>query len=90
MLSTVPGAHPEAERVRRDKFLAMGVWGETEAERHSDTLAKRACEQNRVVVGLLESLAQYFRERVASDEQPKDDNTARVQSEPRRETAAVG
>ena len=53
----------EAERVRRKKFFAMGVWGTSGDKRKSNTLAKMAAEQDQASVTLRDALAKYVADR---------------------------
>jgi len=79
----------QAERVRREKFFAMGVWGTSDAQRDTDTLAKWAREQNRAFASLLDALRDYFADRVGRNGRPTDEAAARVQAEARREVARM-
>jgi len=79
----------QAERVRREKFFAMGLWGGSDAERQTDTLAKLACEHNRVYAQLRDALAEYFAERVEKNGRPTDEAAAKVQTEARQEVARM-
>jgi acetyl-CoA carboxylase carboxyl transferase subunit alpha len=79
----------DAERVRRAKFFAMGVWGESDAERHPDTLAWRACEQNRTLAGFLDALTDYMADRAGENGRSADKTAAKVQAQARREVARM-
>jgi acetyl-CoA carboxylase beta subunit len=79
----------QAERVRREKFFAMGVWGESDAQRQTDTMAKWACEQSRTYTGLLDALTDYFADRVGKNGRPVDEAAAKAQAEARREVARM-
>lgn len=50
----------EAERVRRAKFFAMGVWGQSGETRTADTLATLAAEQVQTFADLRDALAEYM------------------------------
>jgi acetyl-CoA carboxylase carboxyl transferase subunit alpha len=50
----------EAERARREKFFAMGVWGKSDEKRTPKTLAKLAAEQDQEFVKLRDALADYL------------------------------
>jgi acetyl-CoA carboxylase alpha subunit len=79
----------EAERSRRAKFFAMGVWGESDAERQADTLARRACKQGQGFAALREALTDYMAERAGENGFPTDEATAKAQSQARREVARM-
>lgn len=49
----------EAERSRRAKFFAMGVWGENAPARDADALARQAAEQERSFGAIRSALADY-------------------------------
>ncbi len=53
----------QAESVRREKFYAMGVWGETGPKRQCGTLAKEAAKQDQTFSDLREALAEYLAKR---------------------------
>ena len=54
----------QVERIRREKFFAMGVWGESAGEqRSSDELAKLAARQDREFTELKQVLADYIADR---------------------------
>jgi acetyl-CoA carboxylase carboxyl transferase alpha subunit len=50
----------EAERVRREKFFAMGVWGKSGERRGPEALAKLAAEQDQDFANLREALTGYI------------------------------
>jgi acetyl-CoA carboxylase beta subunit len=50
----------EAERVRREKFYAMGEWAESGDERPTDALARLASQQNDAYQRLEKKLAKYI------------------------------
>ena len=50
----------EAERVRREKFFAMGVWVESAETRSPTDLAKMAAEQDQAFIDLREALGRYL------------------------------
>jgi len=79
----------QAERERREKFFAMGVWGESDAERQTDTLAKWACEQSRAYATLLDALTDYFAQRVGKNGRPRDEAAAKTHAEARQEVARM-
>ena len=71
----------EAERARRAKFFAMGVWGKSSEKRGTVALAKQAAEQDQAFISLRESLADYItREtnKVAAGSDPLSDEVAFV------------
>jgi acetyl-CoA carboxylase carboxyl transferase subunit alpha len=66
----------QAERVRREKFFAMGVWGTREDStrpHNADTLADRAAEQDQAFVSLQDALADYLAEANRTIEATDDD-----------------
>ena len=77
------------EPARRAKYFAMGQWAESDARRHTDTLAKRACEQSRAFARVLAALADYFAERGGRNGSPADGAAADAQAEARREVARM-
>jgi len=79
----------QAERVRREKFFAMGVWGESDAQRHADTLANWAREQNQAFASLLDELTDYFADRVRKNGRPKNEAAAKAHAEARQEVARM-
>jgi len=79
----------KAERVRRAKFFAMGVWGESRAERHTDTLSRQACEQNEAVGKLLDALTDYMADRTGQNGHPADEAAAKARAEARRQVAQM-
>jgi acetyl-CoA carboxylase carboxyl transferase subunit alpha len=66
----------EAERVRREKFCAMGEWDETGDDRPPDALAQLASQQNRAYARLEKTLAKYIsrlnRKTAENDGKPLD------------------
>ena len=71
----------EAERARRTKFFAMGVWGKSSEKRGTPALAKQAAEQDQAFVSLRESLADYIAretDKVAAGNDPLSDEVAFV------------
>ncbi|HUU94989.1 MAG TPA: carboxyl transferase domain-containing protein [Phycisphaerae bacterium] len=76
----------EAERVRREKFCAMGVWDETGDDRPADALAQLASQQNHAYARLEKALAKYIsrqnRKIAESNRKPLDQTTllARLES----------
>ncbi|MGD2109176.1 MAG: carboxyl transferase domain-containing protein [Phycisphaerae bacterium] len=52
----------EAERVRREKFFAMGRWGSSESTRAADALAKQAIEQSRAFEKVQKRVAGFIAE----------------------------
>jgi len=79
----------EAERARRAKFFAMGVWGESPSERQPDTLAEQARRQNRAVDELLDALTDYLAERAGQNGPPADEAAARAQGDARWQVAKM-
>jgi acetyl-CoA carboxylase carboxyl transferase subunit alpha len=83
----------EAERVRRQKFYAMGVWGESDEERSPDALAKLATQQQRDLTGVREALAAYLAERTGG--RPENDGKSahgpapQTQADARRQVARL-
>jgi acetyl-CoA carboxylase beta subunit len=75
----------EAEFTRREKFFAMGVWGESETVRHPDTLAKRARGQQRAYAAVLDALNDYFAQRGRQNGRPLD----KERTEARQEVARM-
>lgn len=57
----------QAECVRREKFFAMGVWGESGKKRRPDALASQAAEQERAFRKLREVLADYLARETGKD-----------------------
>ncbi|MFQ5807231.1 MAG: carboxyl transferase domain-containing protein [Phycisphaerae bacterium] len=57
----------EAERARRAKFFAMGVWEKSGKKRSTGRLAKLAAEQNRAFANLREALADYLAKETSND-----------------------
>ncbi len=53
----------QAETIRRQKFFAMGVWGESDLKREPDTLATIAAQQEDDFAMLQEAIASYLAER---------------------------
>ena len=79
----------EAERVRRAKFFAMGVWGESRAERYPNTLSRQACEQNQASDKLLDELTGYMAYLAEQNECPTDEAAAEEQRESRRQVGKM-
>ena len=79
----------EAERVRRAKFFAMGVWGESGAQRRTDTLSRRACKQNQAFVSVLNALTDYMADRAGKNGRPTDEAAVRSQAEARWQVAQM-
>ena len=79
----------EAERVRRAKFFAMGMWGESGAPRQTDTLARQACQQNQAFADLLEETTDYIADRAEENGRPTDEAAAKVQELARRQVARM-
>jgi len=79
----------EAERARRAKFFAMGVWGESGTKRQTNTLARRASEQKQVFASLLDALTDYLADRTGENGRPADETATRVQAEARRQVAQM-
>jgi acetyl-CoA carboxylase carboxyl transferase subunit beta len=82
-----------AERARREKFFAMGVWGRSDEQRGPDTLAKRAAEEARVFAALRDVLAEYIvREggtTAPGNAQPVSDDALAAQTESRLRVARM-
>ena len=79
----------EAERVRRAKFFAMGVWGESRVERYPDTLSRQASEQNQALNKLLDALTDYMACRAGQNGCPTDEAAAEGQREARWQVAKM-
>ena len=79
----------EAERVRRAKFFAMGVWGKSGAERNTDTLSRRACRQNQAFASVLNALTDYMTDRAGKNGCAKDEAAVRSQAEARWQVAQI-
>jgi acetyl-CoA carboxylase carboxyl transferase subunit alpha len=79
----------QAELVRRDKFFAMGEWGESDTSRQPDTLAQLACQQGRAYQIAVDALTDYFDERGWKNGRPVDEAEAKAQLEARREVARM-
>ena len=79
----------EAERVRREKFFAMGVWGKSGEKRGPRGLAKLAIEQKQAFAAVREVLADYMAKRASMNGPPKDDAEAKAQIEARRQVARM-
>jgi acetyl-CoA carboxylase carboxyl transferase alpha subunit len=79
----------QAEDARREKFYAMGNWGESDSQRQTDTLAKWACEQRRAYALLRDALTDYFAERGAKNDRPTDEAGVRAQAEARQQVARM-
>ncbi len=75
----------KAELTRREKFFTMGVWGESDALRHPDTLATRALVKHRAYVEVLDALNDYFAVRGRLNGRPRDE----AQAEARQEVARM-
>ena len=82
LLEIPPG---RAEHVRRERFFAMGVWGQSGEQRSPDDLAEQARRQSQAYTALQQVLADYLVEQnheIAEDNgQPLDDEAviARLQ-----------
>jgi len=90
-LLELPGA--EAERVRREKFFAMGIWGKSGDKRSSNALAKLAAEQNQAFANLRETLAVYIAEQTrkiaVGNGRPADQAALMAQAEARWRVARM-
>ena len=60
----------EAEPVRRAKFFAMGVWGESDETRGPDALAELAVKQEDTLTAIKEQLAEYLAQETGKDVPP--------------------
>lgn len=91
MILDLPGQ--EAERVRRDKFFAMGLWGTSDENRSVDTLAKIAIDQDRafdkIQGALAELIADANRKSAVNGGKPIDDAALATDRESRRDVARV-
>ena len=83
----------EAERIRREKFFAMGVWGESDEQRDADTLARQATEQNKAFTNLRKQLAKYLVKETGKDlrgnGKPIDEAARLIQAEGRQRVARM-
>ncbi|MBN2562970.1 MAG: hypothetical protein JXQ75_18765 [Phycisphaerae bacterium] len=83
----------EAERARREKFFAMGVWGESGKKRSAGALAKRAAKQDQAFASLRDALADYIAEQtrkiVPNNGRPADGTTLAEQMEARLNVARL-
>jgi len=79
----------QAEQVRREKFFAMGFWGESNTIREPDDLAKQAFQQKQALDGLLDALTTYLSDRADKNGRATDEDTARAQAVARREVAQI-
>ncbi len=79
----------EAERARRKKFFAMGVWDKSGDPRDPDTLAKLAAAQDQGYANVRQALAVYFAERAGINGRPKDEAEAKAQNEARQQVARM-
>ena len=66
----------QAERERRAKFFAMGVWGESAIHRQPDTLANQARKQNEAFDDVRDALADYVVDRAGKNGQSADETVA--------------
>ncbi|NQU22169.1 MAG: hypothetical protein HQ567_12870 [Candidatus Nealsonbacteria bacterium] len=71
----------QAERQRRAKFFAMGVWGESANQRQPDTLANQARKQNEAFGDVRDALAEYVVDRAGTNGQPADEEVRRPEVE---------
>jgi len=83
----------EAERARRKKFFAMGVWATSGNKRKSNALAKMAAEQDQAFVTLRDALAKYIADRnhrvAADDGKPLDGEALIAEVRDRRQVARM-
>jgi len=79
----------QAERHRRAKFFAMGVWGESANRRQPDTLANQARKQNEAFDDVRNALADYVVDRAGKNGQPADETVAEQQSVARKQVARM-
>jgi len=82
-----------AESARREKFYAMGVWGQTGDDRPPDTLARLAGEQKQAYAELVDALGHYLDEqnrRVAENNgEPLDQAALLARAESRLNVARL-
>ncbi|HUU84034.1 MAG TPA: carboxyl transferase domain-containing protein [Phycisphaerae bacterium] len=82
-----------AERVRREKFFAMGVWGESKERRRPSALADLARQQDEVYTRLQKVLTDYLAEENRRENQnngdPLDEEAAAVRAEARLNVARL-
>ena len=82
-----------AEHVRREKFFAMGVWGNSGADRPAEALAKLARQQAEACERLQKVLADYLaeqnRENAENNSAPLDEGAALARIESRLNVARL-
>ncbi len=84
-----PHTAEQAERERRAKFFAMGVWGESANDRQPDTLANQARKQHEAFGDLRDALTKYVVDRAGMNGQPADEAAAKQQSMARKQVARM-
>ena len=89
-LAQILDLHGErAERERRAKFFAMGVWGESASHRQPDTLANQARKQNEAFDDVRDALAHYVVDRAGKNGQPADETAAEQELVARKQVARM-
>ncbi|UCE59252.1 MAG: hypothetical protein JSU63_17635 [Phycisphaerales bacterium] len=79
----------EAERVRREKFFAMGKWGDSGEKRDVAELAKQAAQQDQACAELKDVLAKYMADHAGRNGRPTTEAEAEAQKTARRKVARM-
>ncbi|MGB2987905.1 MAG: carboxyl transferase domain-containing protein [Phycisphaerae bacterium] len=83
----------EAERARRQKFFAMGVWGTSDEKRSVGALAKLAAQQDQTFANVRAAITEYIADRnrktAPGDGKPMDEDALIAQVEDRRQVARM-